>query len=96
MSSAGEETELLLEEVIPNFPLMAKDMDNFTHLLTVEDARVMVDLLKLAVAKRVGERGRETMAAVLTAMAKTNKEVREGERGRGGMNDWRMRGREGG
>ena len=69
-----------MEELIPNFPLMAKDMDNFTHLLTVEDARVMVDLLKLAVAKRVGERGRETMAAVLTAMAKTNKEVRTGWR----------------
>ena len=63
------------QSVIPNFPLLAGDLDNFTHLLTAEDARVMVDLLKLAVAKRVGERGKETMAAVLTTMAKTNKEV---------------------
>ena len=73
------------QSVIPNFPLLARDLDNFTHLLTVEDARVMVDLLKLAVAKRVGERGKETMAAVLTTMAKTNKEVntkREEEGGR--------------
>ena len=35
----------------------------------------MVDLLKLAVARRVGTRGKETLGAVLTAMAKTNTEV---------------------
>ena len=32
-------------------------------------------MLKLAVAKRVGEKGKETLAAVLTTMAKTNTEV---------------------
>ena len=35
----------------------------------------MVDLLKLAVANRVGEKGRETLAAVLTAMGKASPEV---------------------
>ena len=45
---------------------------DFTSMLTVEDARVMVDLLKLAVANRVGEKGRENLAAILTAMAKAN------------------------
>ena len=50
-------------------------LDDFTSLLTVEDARVMVDLLKLAVAKRVGEKGKETLATVLTAMGKANPQV---------------------
>ncbi len=48
---------------------------DFTSMLTVEDARVMVDLLKLAVANRVGEMGRENLAAVLTTMAKANPTV---------------------
>ena len=63
------------DKVIPNFPLLARDLMNFTLLLTVEDARVMVDLLKLAVARRLGVRGKETLGAVLTAMAKTNTEA---------------------
>lgn len=50
-------------------------LDNFTSVLTVEDARVLVDLLKLAVANRVGEKGRETLGTVLTAMGKANPEV---------------------
>lgn len=52
-----------------------KEVD-FTSVLTVEDARVMVDLLKLAVANRVGKKGKENLAAVLTTMAKTNPTVR--------------------
>ena len=50
-------------------------LDDFTSLLTIEDARVLVDLLKLAVAKRVGPKGKETLGAVLTAMGKANPEV---------------------
>ena len=63
------------QKVVVNFPLLARDLISFTHLLTVEDARVMVDLLKLAVANRVGVKGKETLAAVLTTMAKINTEV---------------------
>ena len=50
-------------------------LDEFTGILTMEDGRVMVDLLKLAVADRVGSKGKEVLAAVLTAMAKANPEV---------------------
>ena len=75
----SEEITQQPQKVIPNFMLLARDLNIFTHLLSVEDARVMVDLLKLAVAKRVGERGKETLAAVLTTMAKTNKEVQFSE-----------------
>ena len=55
-------------------------LDDFTSLLTVEDARVLVDLLKLAVARRVGPKGKETLGAVLTAMGKANPEVMERRR----------------
>ena len=56
-------------------PMLHHGLDSFTIHLTAEDARVMVDLLKLAVAGRVGERGKETLAAVLTSMAKANPTV---------------------
>lgn len=56
--------------------LVPPEQDDFTSVLTVEDARVLVDLLKLAVANRVGEKGRETLGTVLTAMGKANQEVR--------------------
>ena len=62
---------------------MPAGLDDFTSLLSVEDARVLVDLLKLAVANRVGEKGRETLGTVLTAMGKANQEVGP-VRGRGG------------
>ena len=52
------------------------ELEEFTHLLTVEDARVIVDLLKLAVAGRVGENGKETLSIVLNAMGKASPEVR--------------------
>ena len=50
-------------------------LDEFTGLLTVEDARLLVNLLKLAVAGRAGERGQETLAAVLLAMSRAKPEV---------------------
>ena len=52
------------------------DLNTFASLLTVEDARVMVDLLKLAVSGRVGERATESLSAVLTAMGKATLEVK--------------------
>jgi E3 ubiquitin-protein ligase HERC2 len=50
-------------------------LDEYTTLLTVEDARVLVDLLKLAVSGRVGEKGKETLSVILTAIGKANSEV---------------------
>lgn len=55
--------------------LIPAGLDDFTSVLSVEDARVLVDLLKLAVANRVGEKGRETLGTVLTAMGTANQEV---------------------
>ncbi|CAH1268469.1 HERC2 [Branchiostoma lanceolatum] len=53
------------------------DLDEFTGKLSADDARVLVDLLKLAVAGRAGEAGREAISAVLTAMGKFNPQVAE-------------------
>lgn len=43
-------------------------LDEFTSLLVPDDTRVMVDLLKLAVSCRSGEKGREVLSAVLSGM----------------------------
>ena len=75
--SVGQKTDdESLEVVRHKKSYIPTGLDDFTSLLTVEDARVMVDLLKLAVANRVGEKGKETLGAVLTAMGKSNSEVR--------------------
>lgn len=43
-------------------------LDEFTSLLVPDDTRVMVDLLKLAVNVRSGEKGKEVLSAVLSGM----------------------------
>ncbi|XP_041055229.1 E3 ubiquitin-protein ligase HERC2 isoform X4 [Carcharodon carcharias] len=43
-------------------------LDEFTSLLVPDDTRVMVDLLKLAVSNRAGEKGKDVLSAVLSAM----------------------------
>ncbi|XP_072258440.1 E3 ubiquitin-protein ligase HERC2 [Pyxicephalus adspersus] len=43
-------------------------LDEFTCLLIPDDTRVMVDLLKLAVSNRAGEKGKEVLSAVLSGM----------------------------
>lgn len=43
-------------------------MDEFTSLLVADDTRVLVDLLKLSVCGRAGDRGREVLSAVLSGM----------------------------
>ncbi|XP_060089857.1 E3 ubiquitin-protein ligase HERC2 isoform X3 [Heteronotia binoei] len=43
-------------------------LDEFTGLLVPDDTRVMVDLLKLAVSSRAGEKGKEVLSAVLSGM----------------------------
>ncbi len=54
---------------------VAPDLDEFTQKLSADDARVLVDLLKLAVAGRAGEKGREALSHVLTALGKTLPQV---------------------
>lgn len=51
------------------------DLDDFSQKLTADDARSLVDMLKLAVAKRAGERGKEALTDVLTALGKTYPQV---------------------
>lgn len=43
-------------------------MDEFTSLLIADDTRVVVDLLKLSVCSRAGDRGRDVLSAVLSGM----------------------------
>lgn len=57
--------------------LPIQDLDDFTTKLTVDDARVLVDLLKLAVAGRAGDKAREALATVLTSLAKVHSNISE-------------------
>ena len=50
-------------------------LDEFTGRLSADDSRVLVDLLKLAVADRVGSGGRDTLASILTSLGKGNPNV---------------------
>ncbi|XP_078045783.1 E3 ubiquitin-protein ligase HERC2 [Augochlora pura] len=52
------------------------NLDDFTSTIAEEDARMLVDLLKLAVANRVCKGARETISSVLIALAKTNHSIR--------------------
>ena len=51
-------------------------LDEFTLSLGHDDARLLVELLKLAVADRAGEYGKEVLSDVLKALAQTKAEVR--------------------
>jgi len=45
-----------------------QSLDEFTSLLVADDTRVMVDLLKLSVCSRAGDKGRDVLSAVLSGM----------------------------
>ena len=47
-------------------------MDDYTKLLCADDARMLVDLLKLAVTGRCSDRSRESLSTVLSALGATN------------------------
>ncbi|KAK2162853.1 hypothetical protein LSH36_90g02038 [Paralvinella palmiformis] len=57
--------------------IMPPDLDDFTNKLTADDARVLVDLLKLAVAGRAGAKGQQALSHVLIALAKNYPQVAE-------------------
>ena len=50
-------------------------VDEFTKLLCPDDARMLVDLLKLAVAGRCSDRSRESLSAVLSALGATSTSI---------------------
>lgn len=51
-------------------------LDDFTVRMSVNDARNLVELLKLAVATRMGESARECLSEVLSRLAKAYPQVR--------------------
>ena len=51
------------------------DLDDFTRNLAADDVRLLVDLLKLAVAGRAGGDGREALSKVLTAFSRIHPQV---------------------
>lgn len=55
---------------------ISTELDDFTRRLTADDARVLIDLLKLAVASRAGIDGRKSLSHVLTALGKSYAQVR--------------------
>jgi E3 ubiquitin-protein ligase HERC2 len=59
----------------------ADGLDDFSQKLSVDDARILVDLLKLAVANRAGLRAKEILSCLLMALSKTNSLVCSHETG---------------
>lgn len=55
--------------------IILHNLDDFTGKLQPDDARILVDLLKLAVAGRCGEHSQQAISDTLTAMAKAYPEV---------------------
>jgi E3 ubiquitin-protein ligase HERC2 len=54
-------------------------LDEFTALLVPDDTRVMVDVLKLAVSHRSGDKGRDVLSAVLSGMGTAYPQVSQSE-----------------
>lgn len=54
---------------------LLEGMDEFTSSLRHDDSRLLVELLKLAVAGRAGDNGREVLSEVLRALAQTKPAV---------------------
>ncbi|XP_048506982.1 E3 ubiquitin-protein ligase HERC2 isoform X2 [Athalia rosae] len=50
-------------------------LDEFTSTLTEDDARMLVDLLKLAVANRICDAAKETISSVLVALGNANHQI---------------------
>ncbi|CAD6227584.1 GSCOCG00001264001-RA-CDS [Cotesia congregata] len=51
-------------------------LDEFTSTLTEDDARMLVDLVKLAVANRVCDNAKDIISSVLIALAKSNSAIK--------------------
>ena len=65
--TSAEEVTCAIETVGTAYP---PGLDEFTNNLNAEDARMLVELLKLAVANRVGEKGKEILSDILTCLGK--------------------------
>jgi len=65
--TSPDQVTCTLDKVQTSFPT---GLDEFTNNLSADDCRVLVDLLKLSVASRVGEKGKETLSDILTCLGK--------------------------
>ena len=59
------------------YHFLSVDLDDFTSRLSPDDSRVLVDLLKLSVANRVGSNGRDSLSDILTCLARNNPAIAE-------------------
>lgn len=73
--SASIEDVTLTEVVNGSRKSLLRRLDEFTSTLSQEDARLLVELLKLAVADRAGENGKDVLSEVLKFLAQTKPEV---------------------
>ncbi|KAK3100706.1 hypothetical protein FSP39_024049, partial [Pinctada imbricata] len=72
--TSAEEVTCAIEAVGTAYP---PGLDEFTNSLNAEDARMLVELLKLAVANRVGDRGKDILSDILTCLGKAYPSVAE-------------------
>ncbi|CAG5129601.1 unnamed protein product, partial [Candidula unifasciata] len=73
IQSAEEVTQVGETNLSGGYP---PGLDEFTHKLSVDDARILVDLLKLCVARKIIG-GKKTLSDVLTALGKASPQVTE-------------------
>ncbi|XP_062585981.1 E3 ubiquitin-protein ligase HERC2-like, partial [Saccostrea cucullata] len=72
--TSADEVMSTMEAGPTNFP---SGLDDFTARMSVNDARNLVELLKLAVASRMGEMAKEGLSDILTRLAKAYPQVAE-------------------
>lgn len=71
MAETIQSAEEVTQGAAGSFPL---GLDEFTQRLSVEDARILVELLKLSVARRVVG-GKKVLSEVLTALGRASPQV---------------------
>ena len=70
--TSADEVMSTIETGQTNYPT---GLDDFTVRMSVNDARNLVELLKLAVATRMGESAKESLSEVLSRLARAYSQV---------------------
>ena len=70
--TSADEVVSTIETGQTNYPT---GLDDFTVRMSVNDARNLVELLKLAVATRMGESAKESLSEVLSRLARAYSQV---------------------
>ncbi|KAL3879973.1 hypothetical protein ACJMK2_032247, partial [Sinanodonta woodiana] len=77
MAATFTSTDEVTSSLEPEGRFLLPDLDDFIDHLTPDDARVLVDLLKLSVAGRVGLKSKDTLSEVLTSLGQANPAIAE-------------------